>query len=78
MVVDFGQSMGSTGMSGGSSTLGSDTLGTGSSYTYTYGDTSTGTASDARRVRISNTVSFLKLWLEQKQSLIPRLEVKSV
>jgi hypothetical protein len=58
MAADFGQSLGSTGMSGGSSTLGSDTLGTGSSYTYTYGDTSTGTASDARRVRISNTVSF--------------------
>ena len=55
MAADFGQSFGSTGMSGGSSTLGSDTLGTGSSYTYTYGDTSTGTASDARRVRISNT-----------------------
>ncbi|CAC5412367.1 FAM92 [Mytilus coruscus] len=55
MHADFGQTLG--GLSGGSSTMGSDTLGTGSSYTYTYGDTSTATASasDARRVRISNT-----------------------
>ncbi|VDH89804.1 Hypothetical predicted protein [Mytilus galloprovincialis] len=55
MHADFGQTLG--GFTGGSSTGGSDTLGTGSSYTYTYGDTSTATASasDARRVRISNT-----------------------
>ncbi|XP_076109476.1 CBY1-interacting BAR domain-containing protein 1-like [Mytilus galloprovincialis] len=55
MRADFGQTLG--GFTGGSSTGGSDTLGTGSSYTYTYGDTSTATASasDARRVRISNT-----------------------